>query len=179
MADSNTTKRALASALKELMEEKSFSKINISDICERCNMSRKSFYYHFKDKYDLVNWIFDTEYHAVTSQQNASGTGDLFMLLCAYFYDNRNFYKRAFEVRGQNSFSEYFYQLLYAAFQDHLRQMFGTEHISEFQVNFFADAIAMTIQRWIVGDGSMTPDEFLKQLKTCIYCIVAAGQDRV
>ena len=24
-------------------------------------MNRKSFYYHFKDKYDLVNWIFDTE----------------------------------------------------------------------------------------------------------------------
>ena len=25
-------------------------------------MNRKSFYYHFKDKFDLVNWIFDVEY---------------------------------------------------------------------------------------------------------------------
>ena len=59
MADSNITKKALAEALKELMEEKSFEKINIGDICEKCEMNRKSFYYHFKDKYDLVNWIFD------------------------------------------------------------------------------------------------------------------------
>ena len=68
MADSNITKRALAEALKELMEEKSFSKISVADICGKCNMNRKSFYYHFKDKYDLVNWIFDTEFISVMSR---------------------------------------------------------------------------------------------------------------
>lgn len=62
MADSNITKRALATSLKELMAEQPFDKINVAQICERCNMNRKSFYYHFKDKYDLVNWIFDTEF---------------------------------------------------------------------------------------------------------------------
>ena len=62
MADSNITKRALATSLKELMAEQPFGKINVAQICERCNMNRKSFYYHFKDKYDLVNWIFDTEF---------------------------------------------------------------------------------------------------------------------
>lgn len=61
MADSNITKRALASALKELMNEVPFKKISVADICEKCDMNRKSFYYHFRDKYDLVNWIFDTE----------------------------------------------------------------------------------------------------------------------
>ena len=49
MADSNITKRALASALKELMESTPFTKITVSDICAKCNMNRKSFYYHFKD----------------------------------------------------------------------------------------------------------------------------------
>ena len=62
MADSNITKSALASALKELMETTPFAKITVSDICAKCNMNRKSFYYHFRDKFDLVNWIFDVEY---------------------------------------------------------------------------------------------------------------------
>ena len=62
MANSNITKQALATALKELMEAVPFEKIRVADICERCTMSRKSFYYHFKDKYDLLNWIFDTEF---------------------------------------------------------------------------------------------------------------------
>ncbi|MEF2795654.1 MAG: TetR-like C-terminal domain-containing protein [Hydrogeniiclostridium sp.] len=29
-------------------------------------------------------------------------------LLCSYFYENRNFYRRALRVKGQNSFSEHF-----------------------------------------------------------------------
>ena len=62
MADSNITKSALASALKELMETTPFAKITVSDICAKCNMNRKSFYYHFRDKYDLVSWIFRYEF---------------------------------------------------------------------------------------------------------------------
>ena len=62
MADSNITKRALAAALKELMDEMSFDKITIVHICNKCEMNRKSFYYHFKDKYELVNWIYYTEF---------------------------------------------------------------------------------------------------------------------
>lgn len=47
------------------MMELSFEKINVAQIYERCNMNRKSFYCHFKDKYDLVNRIFDTEFIAL------------------------------------------------------------------------------------------------------------------
>ena len=61
MPYSNATKQAFADALRKLLEQKPFAKISVSHICEECGMNRKSFYYHFKDKYDLVNWIFDTE----------------------------------------------------------------------------------------------------------------------
>lgn len=72
MADANITKRALAASLKELMAEQPFDKINVAQICQRCNMNRKSFYYHFKDKYDLVNWIFDTEFIELIKHENLS-----------------------------------------------------------------------------------------------------------
>ena len=49
MADSNITKRALAGALRELMMDVPLDKIRVAHICERCDMIRKSFYYHFKD----------------------------------------------------------------------------------------------------------------------------------
>ena len=61
MSGSLVTKQALANSLKELMNTQGFSKISVKDIVEKCGMNRKSFYYHFKDKYDLVNWIFYTE----------------------------------------------------------------------------------------------------------------------
>ena len=61
MADSNITKRALAEALKELLKAEPFAQVSVGEICEKCHMNRKSFYYHFKDKYDLVNWIYSDD----------------------------------------------------------------------------------------------------------------------
>ena len=64
MPDASITKYALAVSLRQLMDTTPFEKISIQDICAACGMSRKSFYYHFPDKYALVNWIFDTEFLA-------------------------------------------------------------------------------------------------------------------
>ena len=171
MADSNITKRALAGALKELMEEKNFSKISVADICEKCDMNRKSFYYHFRDKYDVFNWIIDTDLIYVICQQYASVTWDMLEALSRYFYENRSFYRKALSVEGQNSFSEHFHQLLYASFQSRLHEMFGAEEACDFQVNFFADAVAMTMRRWIMDKNCMTPDEFLEQMRLCMKYI--------
>ena len=68
MPDSLITKKALASSLKELMETQPLTKISVGDICEKCGMNRKSFYYHFCDKYELVNWIFDTEFNEIRNR---------------------------------------------------------------------------------------------------------------
>lgn len=57
----NPTKQVLAKALKETMKTKPLDRISIEDITGKCGLQRQTFYYHFTDKYKLVNWIFDTE----------------------------------------------------------------------------------------------------------------------
>ena len=52
----NTTKLALEASLKELLRTKTIDKITINDLTEHCGISRMTFYYHFKDIYDLVEW---------------------------------------------------------------------------------------------------------------------------
>ncbi len=53
---SQVTKRALEQSLKNLLLKKPLNKITISDITEDCGINRMTFYYHFKDIYDLVEW---------------------------------------------------------------------------------------------------------------------------
>ena len=53
---SEITKRALENALKTLLLKKPLNKITISDVTEECGVNRMTFYYHFKDIYDLVEW---------------------------------------------------------------------------------------------------------------------------
>ena len=53
----NPTKKALEASLKKLMLQKPLDKITIRDITDDCGISRMTFYYHFQDIYDLVEWV--------------------------------------------------------------------------------------------------------------------------
>lgn len=51
-----STKKKIADCVRQLMKRKEISKITIGDIMEATGMSRQSFYYHFKDIYDVLEW---------------------------------------------------------------------------------------------------------------------------
>ena len=108
MADSNITKCARADAMKKLMVRKSFAKFSFSDLSEECGLNRKSFYYHFRDKYDLVNWIFFVDFIERMEWSSCRNEWDMLEALCSHFYRERLFYQNALQVEGQHSFREYF-----------------------------------------------------------------------
>lgn len=57
----NTTKRALAASLKRLLETTPLDKITIQNLVDDAEVSRKTFYYHFQDIYDLLEWGLEDE----------------------------------------------------------------------------------------------------------------------
>lgn len=169
MADSGITKRALAQALKALMEEMPFEKISVADICEKCDMNRKSFYYHFKDKYDLLNWIIDTEFlsSALNQSSNWDSWNKIYDFL-SYLYENRSFFRKVTAIEGQNSPAEHFRVLMEPILVARMKEIFGSDEQQEFRINFFYDAFQCTINRWISNPDCVPPDVFLSQLKDAV-----------
>ena len=114
MASNAITKEALANALKNLLKQKSLSKISVKDITDYCNISRNTFYYHFKDKYELMNWIFRTDMLTnVNTFDDPSKLTESFVKVCKCLYENRSFYLACFQYMGQNSLFEYLYDIYY------------------------------------------------------------------
>lgn len=172
MADSYITKRALAASLRQLMQEQPFDKINVAQICEGCNMSRKSFYYHFKDKYDLVNWIFDTDFITLTKDDDLevpySARWDLVEKACRYFYDNHSFYRKALQIKGQNSFSDHFREYIRPLLLNRLSPLFGAEQVDEFTLAFLTDAVLCALERWLLTRDCMPPEVFVGKIKRLV-----------
>lgn len=61
MVRASKTKLQLANSLKDLMKKTSFRKITIQNVTDHCGLNRQTFYYHFKDMYDLLTWIYQNE----------------------------------------------------------------------------------------------------------------------
>lgn len=167
MPDANLTKHALSQAMKELMAEHPMEKIKIGDIVELCNMNRQSFYYHFKDKYDLVNWIFYTEFYEKI-QDSLDKPIRLLEEICAFFYENRAFYSNALQVTGQNSFSEYFNEVMHPLIRSHCEEVLENDLNKEFYATFFADAYRVAITRWLLEGTKIPPDEFVELMRNAI-----------
>lgn len=169
LSDSNITKKALATALKTLMQTQPFEKISVGEICEACELNRKSFYYHFKDKYDLVEWIFHSEFITTVADARVIDRWSFVRALCDYFYRERTFYSKLLRLTGQNAFRQYFSEYLFQTVEPFLRPNISLEaQQSEnygFFISFISDAVFVAIFRWL-NEGSKTPpEEFVHRLQ--------------
>ena len=103
------TKQATADSLKRYMEVKSLSKITISAICEDCGINRKTFYYHFKDIYDLLKWTLEQESLVVVNQLDVMVDYEKIVLtLLDYVDKNRALLVHAYSAIGKNGFGQFF-----------------------------------------------------------------------
>ena len=171
MPDSMSSKRALAEALKRLMAKQPLEKITVGDICQGCGMSRKGFYYHFRDKYDLVNWIFYTEFMVRIYEQTDEDVWSFYESTCTYFYENRLFYINAFAVEGQNSFSDYFCEVVHPLACTRLQKTFGEGADHDFYATFFTDAFRVSLVRWLREQSEIPPHAFVHLIKRAVLSI--------
>ena len=188
MADSNITKQAMATAFKELLQEQPFEKISVSDICDRCHMNRKSFYYHFRDKFDLANWIFDTEFMEVTRNNDIDVEADTvniedrwndLKIVCEYFYENRTFYYRLLQVDGQNSFPEHFRGFIHLILRKRMPLIIGERELPPMVYDFIVDGVAGSFERWMLDKNCATAEEFLDSIKGVRQVLVIGLSKRI
>ena len=164
----NATKLALEESLKHLLLKKPLDKITINDLTTDCGISRMTFYYHFKDKYDLINWIFYTEFVSNIHLEEYKDALQLLEDICDYLYQERDFYRVALKMEGQNSFQEYFSEVMDPYLKYLADQIMGAGKEEAFFLRFFGDAFLMAIIRWVMDENIMQPREFVRQLDETI-----------
>ena len=96
------TKMWIAEKMRELMKHKPIDKIRVTEICKAADIERPTFYYHFKDKYDLVAWMFCTDAYGTDITSVASSTAGMNKMKQEIL-----FYKRAYEDVSQNALWRY------------------------------------------------------------------------
>ena len=167
-----TTKRALAASLKKLAAKKPLDKITVIDITEDCGVNRQTFYYHFQDKYELVNWIFYTEITPIArAAQGEKGWAAALTELFCYLRNNRAFYSNVLRFQGQNSFSS----CLCDFYQSAMRKLIEkdtsgvlTLEEQQFAAKFYSHALIGTVMDWVSEDMRPDPEEAVATIEKLI-----------
>ncbi len=107
------TKQRIWEAFYELSATVSFEKITVERIIEHCGISKATFYRHFRDKYDVLNYNSAAIAERIIGWQPCENWHDF--LLCMFVEIEReiDYYRKAFKTSGQNAHSRFLYEYSY------------------------------------------------------------------
>ena len=137
---SNTTKTALEASLKKLLLQKPIDKITINDLTSDCGISRMSFYYHFKDIYDLVEWVCVEDGKRALQDKKTYDTWQ--EGLCQVFeavLENKPFILNVYSAVSREKIESYLYKLTYGLIADVVEEKCVGIHLADEDKTFIAE----------------------------------------
>jgi probable dihydroxyacetone kinase regulator len=170
---SQTTKKALAASLKKLLSEKPLEKITVVDIIEDCEVNRQTFYYHFQDIYDLVEWIYTNE---ATKALDGKKTYDTwqqgFLQIYEYVLMNRAFVLNTYHSLSREHLETYLYNEVYTLLIDVIEEKCEGMPIRDddkaFIAHFYKYAFVGLILEWVRNGMKEKPSVIIDRLSILI-----------
>ena len=137
---SNITKHALAESLKKLLLKKPLNKITINDLTTDCGISRMAFYYHFKDIYDLVEWVCLEESRGALQGKKTYATWQEGLLqIFEAVYENKPFIINAYNAISREQIENFLFQLTHDLIMSVVEEQARSTSLTQEQKSFIAD----------------------------------------
>ena len=180
---SQTTKRALEASLKKLLLEKPLNKITINDITEDCGVNRMTFYYHFKDIYDLVEWsCIEDAARALEGKKSYDTWQEGFLNIFHAVLENKPFITNVYRSVSREQVENYLYQLTYDLLEGVVEEQAAGMSVrpedKAFIANVYKYAFVGLMLDWIKHDMKGEPKQIIDRLDLVLHGSITAALGR-
>ncbi len=180
---SQVTKYAIEASLKKLLLQKPLDKITISDITEDCGISRMTFYYHFKDIYDLVEWICLEESRRALEDKKTYDTWQQgFLQILEAVRDNKPFILNVYHSVSREQIEMYLYKLTYDLLinvvEEKSQGMSIRPENKQFIADFYKYAFVGLTLDWVRHDMKEDPQVMIDHLTKLVTGNITTALER-
>ena len=160
-------KYRLADAMKQCMAKMPIERITVRQLVELSGTTRQTFYRHFQDKYDLINWYFD-KILAESFEHMGEGKTVYEGLVKKFEYieQEKLFFRAAFKSDSQNCLRDHDFELILDFYENLIREKTGRipdETIHCILEMYCHSSIYMTV-KWVLGELECAPEGLAKIL---------------
>ena len=156
------TKMWIADKMREIMKHKSIDKIRVTEICKSADIERPTFYYHFRDKYDLVAWMFCTDAYGTDLTSVSSAAAGMNRMKQEIL-----FYKRAYEDSSQNALWHDMLEYFVRRYTELVKEKLGADLLDTqlaYSIRFYCmGAVGMT-QEWVLNDNITSAETVVQMM---------------
>ena len=167
------SQEAIKRALIELMSEKNFDQITIQDISDRADVSRKTIYLHYVDKFDLLDKLIEDSIDKLRKICETSCEMDwkpAILISFEYLESNYSFFSTMLSSKGASYFSSRFLKFHIEGFKNELRKTDKKNNgvSEEVFVRFVATAFEGVIEWWLTSGMPYPPHDMAEQVGTLL-----------
>ena len=171
---SQFTKRALEDSLKHLLLKKPLNKITINDIAEDCGINRMTFYYHFKDIYDLVEWsCLEDAQRALDGKKTYETWQEGFVQIFKAVQENKPFIMNVYRCVSREQVERYLTpltdNLLMGVINELSRDMVVRDEDKAFIARVYSYAFVGLMLDWIKNDMRTDPKPLVERFALVIH----------
>lgn len=128
----NSTQKIIADAAENLFETHSIDSISVQNIVEACGTTRTTFYRYFKDKYDVMNWVYSRGADQIIQKYlDANSIDDMVIELLSYIKEKSKYFRTLTKYSGQNSFYNFFTKYGIDFYEQKIKSVEKTDTVSE------------------------------------------------
>ncbi len=180
---SQVTKRALEQSLKNLLLKKPLTKITVGDIAEDCGINRMTFYYHFKDIYDLVEWSCLEDARRALDEKKTYETWQQGLLqIFKAVQENKPFILNVYRCVHREQVEKYLQplvdQLLLNVINEETGDMTVRDDDKQFIAQIYSYIFIGLMLDWIKDDMREDPNKIVDRLAKLIKGSMAASLAR-
>jgi probable dihydroxyacetone kinase regulator len=155
------TEKALAASLKKLLTKKTLEKITVKDITDDCGVNRQTFYYHFHDVYDLVEWILTEELEELTGEIDAENWPERMRRIMDRMMEDKSFVMNTYYSLTRRQLDQFLQKFIHPLIEAQLDRAKSGDAVLPEDKKFLADmatyALVGIMTEWIAS--GMKPED--------------------
>ena len=180
---SQVTKRALEQSLKNLLLKKPLTKITVGDITDDCGINRMTFYYHFKDIYDLVEWsCLEDAKRALDEKKTYDTWQQGFLQIFKAVQENKPFILNVYRCVHREKVEKYLQplvdQLLLNVINEEAAGITVRDEDKQFIAQVYSYMFIGLMLDWIKDDMREDPQQIVEKLSKLIKGSVSVALSR-
>ena len=173
----------MEASLKNLLLKKPLDKITINDITEDCGINRMTFYYHFKDIYDLIEWCcVEDAKKALEGKKTYDTWQQGFLQIFEAVLDNKPFILNVYHSVSREQVELYLYKLTYdlliGVVEEKSAGMNVRDEDKKFIADFYKYAFVGLMLDWVKHDMKGDPHENIEELSIVMHGNVTSALER-
>ena len=168
-----TTKKAIAYTFKDLLKEKPFNKITVNDIANKCDINRQTFYYHFQDIRDLIEWIcIDEVDHILEKKDECEKWEDKFLLIFKIMEQEKIFINNIYNSVSVEVLRSNLYRLVYPIIYNEIVEKSKGKNLRDedkkFITDFYKYSFVSIVLNWIDNGMHENPELIVAKVSSLI-----------